>query len=324
MVIPRVMFEVERQLQAVEFYGNLVREDRSIHLPVDLCVESLAAVTAGLPYNYERLELLGDSFLKVSVSIDLMANEEHLREGRLSQRRQAKISNVNLHRIGISEGIHRYAAFTPFSPKIWTPPGIESLIRHVFTTNPTNISYLDGLNDASKNFREKLLKVMVDPELRWKLLKALEERTANREEAWTLTHDGKLLAPASRKGTKDASAGITRYGMSIPNKFISDLVEASVGAFYQALGIDATFRYLIGLGILTPKILTVDGISKLRVMGSLRGDPRDVFPMVQRNRNHPPPKVSKGPTAKGRQFKIFGKPYHTRDSRQCKWGKEFG
>jgi dsRNA-specific ribonuclease len=283
MPIPRIMFEIERQLLALEFYHDLGIFNQNLELPIALCIKSLTAGSAALPYNYERLELLGDSLLKMMVSIDLMSSEERVSEGRLTQYRQAKISNNSLYRIGVARGIHRYAAFTLFSPKLWTFPGIECLIRFVFTTNPLNVKYLEGLNETARIFHEKLLKVMVDPEFRWKLLKALDERTINREDPWTLTHDGKLLPPPDKKGIKEESVGITMYGMSIPSKFISDMVEASVGAIFQGLGMDLVLDYLIQLGILTPGILNRSQIPKLKVLGNLMGNPADVLPIVRRN-----------------------------------------
>lgn len=99
-------------------------------------LETLTTRQAKFPYDLERLEMLGDSFLKQAVSVYLFFKHPKAHEGTLSSKRKRCISNKNLCRIAKSKevGIQHIICNSQFgnvnpgnenqnSLTVWLPPG---------------------------------------------------------------------------------------------------------------------------------------------------------------------------------------------------------
>lgn len=87
-------------------------------------LEALTPAKAADGFDLERLEVLGDSFLKFAVTIDLYCGETSAQEGLLTQGRSRIISNRNLHRLGCAMGVGEMVAAEWFNPhQNWLPPG---------------------------------------------------------------------------------------------------------------------------------------------------------------------------------------------------------
>ena len=86
--------------------------------------EAFTAVNANEAVNMERLELLGDSFLKFVASLRVFATSlPKTDEGQLTYVRIRYISNANLHRIACKFGFFRYIASCIFQPeRHYIPP----------------------------------------------------------------------------------------------------------------------------------------------------------------------------------------------------------
>nr|CUU99449.1 hypothetical transcript [Hymenolepis microstoma] len=86
--------------------------------------EAFTSVNAFEAVNLERLELLGDSFLKFVSSLYIFATSPRTTdEGQLTFARVAYISNSHLHRVAVRHGLFRYLATGTFKPEImYTPP----------------------------------------------------------------------------------------------------------------------------------------------------------------------------------------------------------
>jgi dsRNA-specific ribonuclease len=61
-----------------------------------------------LPYDYNRLETLGDALLKLTISMDLFHRFPHSTEGELSVQRNQLVSNATLRRQGLSLQTHQF------------------------------------------------------------------------------------------------------------------------------------------------------------------------------------------------------------------------
>ncbi|KAJ7228751.1 hypothetical protein GGX14DRAFT_346266 [Mycena pura] len=79
-----------------------------------------------MEYDYERLELLGDAFLKYLASIYVFVNEPSGKEGALHLARQHIISNQTLFSKFDSVGLPLYIQANPFGIKSWQPPNFET------------------------------------------------------------------------------------------------------------------------------------------------------------------------------------------------------
>ena len=97
----------------------------SVELPPAASLyEAFTAVSANEAVNLERLELLGDSFLKFVASLRVFATSPpETDEGQLTCARIRYISNAKLHRIACKFGLFRYLASCTFQPeKHYLPP----------------------------------------------------------------------------------------------------------------------------------------------------------------------------------------------------------
>ncbi|KAF5273493.1 hypothetical protein FQA39_LY07510 [Lamprigera yunnana] len=73
--------------------------------------------------NLERMETLGDSFLKLSTSLFLILRYPTFDEGRLTKFKGQLVSNKNLYYIGKKNSIPGYIKVSVFSPEVeWKPP----------------------------------------------------------------------------------------------------------------------------------------------------------------------------------------------------------
>ncbi|XP_064484373.1 endoribonuclease Dicer-like isoform X2 [Ornithodoros turicata] len=89
-----------------------------------LLLEAMTWAKAGDGFDLERLEVLGDSFLKFVVTIDLFCSQTSAQEGLLTEARARIISNRNLHRLACRLNIGERIASSMFEPhRSWLPPG---------------------------------------------------------------------------------------------------------------------------------------------------------------------------------------------------------
>ena len=78
--------------------------------------------------NYERLEFIGDSFLKMATSISLYAQNASDDEFESHVKRMLMICNKNLFKNAVEMGIHKYIRSQSFSRRTWYPEGL-SLVK---------------------------------------------------------------------------------------------------------------------------------------------------------------------------------------------------
>ena len=72
----------------------------------------------------ERLETIGDSFLKYAVTSYLYCTCPTIHEGKLSHLRSKQVSNLNLYRLGKEKFLGELMIATKFEPHDnWLPPG---------------------------------------------------------------------------------------------------------------------------------------------------------------------------------------------------------
>lgn len=95
--------------------GRSSNKDQSIKLTSIL--QALTTVKANAGFDLERLETLGDSFLKVAVSIYLFYKHPSRDEGRLTVKRKALTSNKKLSREAKKKEIEKMIINTSFGVK---------------------------------------------------------------------------------------------------------------------------------------------------------------------------------------------------------------
>lgn len=87
-------------------------------------LQALTMSNASDGINLERLETVGDSFLKYSITAYLYCTHLSMHEGKLSYLRSTEISNANLYRLGRSKNLGEIMSATKFEPNDnWLAPG---------------------------------------------------------------------------------------------------------------------------------------------------------------------------------------------------------
>ena len=81
----------------------------------------------GMGRNYERLEFIGDCFLKMATSISLFAQSPDNNEFEYHVKRMVMICNKNLLKTAIEREVYKYIRSEGFSRRNWYPQGIKLL-----------------------------------------------------------------------------------------------------------------------------------------------------------------------------------------------------
>ncbi|KAJ3869715.1 hypothetical protein EV359DRAFT_69777 [Lentinula novae-zelandiae] len=135
LLLPCIMRRLDDFLLVKELNAGLL----SHCVSEGLLHAAISAPSAGIEYDYERLELLGDAFLKLLSSIYIFVM-------------QAIIANKSLLRNAVAVGLPAFIQSRPFSFKGWHPPGISSRnTNEDFTNIKANIALDDDhLSSASE------------------------------------------------------------------------------------------------------------------------------------------------------------------------------
>lgn len=88
-----------------------------------IILQALTMSNANDGINLERLETIGDSFLKYAITTYLYCTYENVNEGKLSYLRSKQVSNLNLYRLGKKKILGESMIATKFEPQDnWLPP----------------------------------------------------------------------------------------------------------------------------------------------------------------------------------------------------------
>lgn len=122
--LPAVLVHLEQHLSLCELRKYF---DSRIHVKGNLNTlrQAVTASHVDPANNYERLELLGDSVLKLSCTIRLFTRRPHDSEGSMHTARAFRVSNERLHRLGLKVGIQNYLVFENETEKGYRPPGTD-------------------------------------------------------------------------------------------------------------------------------------------------------------------------------------------------------
>jgi dsRNA-specific ribonuclease len=94
-----------------------------------LLLQALTLSNAADGFDLERLETVGDSFLKQAITVYLFFTYPHVHEGKLSYMRSKHVSNYNLYKLGKRRGLHELLISTKFEPlDSWLPSHYDSVV----------------------------------------------------------------------------------------------------------------------------------------------------------------------------------------------------
>uniref|UniRef100_A0A4W5RW93 ribonuclease III n=1 Tax=Hucho hucho TaxID=62062 RepID=A0A4W5RW93_9TELE len=270
--------------------GEKSENKTSTHL--NLCLMFLQALTlsnASDGFNLERLEMLGDSFLKHAITTYLFCTYPDAHEGRLSYMRSKKVSNCNLYRLGKKKGLPCRMVVSIFDPPVnWLPPGYvvnqdkssedkwdEDEVRDAVCVQE-HIKFIDNMLIGSGAFGKKIsLGTFPPPSYgEWKPPKKPGPGPTPHypSDSW----DAMCYLDPSKAGEEDdfvvgfwnpseenCGAELGKQSISydlhteqcIADKSIADCVEALLGCYLTSCGERAAQMFLCSLGL---KVLPVE------------------------------------------------------------------
>lgn len=125
MFLPSVLMAVEQHIMTCSLRDIFIdRLDLQIDIPSLLQATTSSAVNPAC--NYERLEFLGDTILKLASTTRLFVSYPHKAEGELHTLRSAIVSNSALQAKAQSLGVHHFLNFSLETTASWSPPGWDS------------------------------------------------------------------------------------------------------------------------------------------------------------------------------------------------------
>ena len=89
---------------------------------------AISAPSAGEPTDYQRLEFLGDSVLKLFTSMALTAQHLIYDEGRLTNAKDHIVSNGSLSLAAVKAGLAPYLLTKAFTGKKWRPMYVSDIL----------------------------------------------------------------------------------------------------------------------------------------------------------------------------------------------------
>ena len=204
--------------------------------------------------NLERLETIGDSFLKYAITTYLYCKYSSIHEGKLSYLRSRQVSNLHLYQLGKRKLLGGCMVATKFNPHDnWLPPGYvipvaleEALITSGIPLNYWNMVDLQGMEQMSSEEVKALVKEKTD-----QILLRFGGKVPTSEEMVCDSADYLLQAAQDMPRFVPYNL-LTQH--SIPDKSIADCVEALIGAYLTACGPRGALLFMswLGLKVLPP------------------------------------------------------------------------
>ena len=209
--------------------------------PPSVILQALTMSNANDGVNLERLETIGDSYLKYAITTYLYCTYPLRHEGKLSYLRSKQVSNLNLYRLGKRKGLGECMVATKFEPHDnWLPPGYfvpreleEALIDSGVPAGHWNMADLPGLHDLPSEEIRRLVQERSE-QIKQSKAEILPKEFSGIQNA----HELPIFIPYNL---------LTQH--SIPDKSIADCVEALIGAYLTTCGPRGALLFMSWLGI---------------------------------------------------------------------------
>ncbi|KAL3629633.1 endoribonuclease Dicer [Castilleja foliolosa] len=108
-LLPSIMHRLESYLVAIELKGRLVASfPEGAEVTADRILEALTTERCSEHFSLERLEVLGDAFLKFAVGRHLFLKHDAIDEGQLTRKRSNIVNNSNLLKLATRNNLQVY------------------------------------------------------------------------------------------------------------------------------------------------------------------------------------------------------------------------
>ena len=251
-VIPSISFDHEQDLQS--FIGP----------SPTLILQTLTMSNANDFFNLERLETIGDSFLKFAITVYLYCSYPGIHEGKLSYLRSKQVSNYNLYRLGKRRGLPQCMVASKFEPnENWLPPryvikgdpAAQSTPKTQVSSSSVTVATAPQKANSPNRKANHISNGVPFPQIN---LMNLQQMRFNQElEEFSLCDDeeeeeegGK---PEDQEATPETPKCLIPYNLqtqhSLPDKSIADCAEAVIGCYLTACSQRAALLFMSWLGL---------------------------------------------------------------------------
>uniref|UniRef100_A0A0N4ZYI6 RNA helicase n=1 Tax=Parastrongyloides trichosuri TaxID=131310 RepID=A0A0N4ZYI6_PARTI len=203
-----------------------------------LCALTSRGANDGI--NLERLETIGDSFLKFSTTDYLYHKYVNEDEGYLSSYRSREVSNMKLYFLGKKKNIHNIIINEKFEPHTnWVPPGY--VVSSEFKPN-----YIQQNVDKEDKDAEVLLNCDFESEDKLNELCSgiIKDTKSKKKEC-----NGYKFKKASNGNELSNIVYNPFLQQQICDKTIADAVEALIGCHLIYIGFNGTLKFMRWIGI---------------------------------------------------------------------------
>ncbi|KAF6777940.1 hypothetical protein AHF37_02085 [Paragonimus kellicotti] len=225
--------------------------------------------------NLERMETIGDSFLKFVVTVHLYLLYPNAHEGKLSHLRSRVVCNSNLYRLGRAKHLQDRIIASKFSPyENWVPPGY--VVRHDPRLHDHSRSGKAGKqgNESAVDLNIWSTDTLMDDEV---LLgtKVWEENSVQPIDNFAIS-DWDPSDPEVVRTQQRVDHCLVTIQQTIPDKSVADCVEALIGCYLTARGERSALRLMRWFGI--DCLPTLDDTQLLRTRGAPWSPPPPSIP----------------------------------------------
>lgn len=220
-------------------------------------LQALTMSNANDFFSLERLETIGDSFLKYAVTVYLYCSYPGIHEGKLSYLRSKQVSNYNLYRLGKQKGLAECMISTKFEPyENWLPPGYivnddkrKGPVPRVHIAPESNQFHFSmGQEIQTPNGYD--LTVESEPKYARRTVEC-ENFQSELEEADQISRDKdeEFEQGDKMKGSQNFVPYNLQLHHCLPDKSIADCVEALIGCYLTSCDKIAALRFMSWTGL---------------------------------------------------------------------------
>lgn len=259
--------EVEKPTFDVKF--DPYEDDQKDCLGPDpsMILQAITMSNASDCINLERLETVGDSFLKYAVTAYLYCTYEKIHEGKLSHLRSKQISNYNLFRLGKNKCLGELMVATKFEPSDnWLPPGfvipkgLEQVLVDLSIQNSANAYDLNALKHLSLDkISESELRQEIEKLKAKCIISSAIKDAGSDDEGGDRGYENAMAQITKKNNTRITDPNSLKdathipYNLStqhsIPDKSIADCVESLIGAYLISCGTKSALLFMKWLGL---------------------------------------------------------------------------
>ena len=217
-----------------------------------LVLQALTTTHSGDAINLERLEMLGDAFLKLAVSLHLFCTYKDKDEGKLTRRKKNQISNWALFRAAAKKSLAEYLQSTQLARDVWCPTGCQ--FGHIPQDSDTATADVAMEVDSEPTGAGEVEMEIDDLQERGADHRTMR-RTLKSEVGKEVSQgsDTKQVNPGGngeeRKLNATERARQKCNTQTIADKSVADSVEALIGAYLISCGYLGALKFMRFLGL---------------------------------------------------------------------------